>query len=338
MSTGIKPFVRQTLTTDDINPYLPDSIIAGLKKQMLGYQYGKMFTPQSKTTTVQLPGLDGGSDWGGPSFDPETGMLYVNANEIAWLITIRDNDPAPPKKENYGEAGLRLYQRHCLSCHGADKKGTGNNPTLIDVKAKYKNSEVLGLLNSGRRMMPSFKYITEEERQAIVSYVLESKTDQQKQFIMPPQAVDSFRNLPYGITGYNKFFAPGWLPAISPPWGTLTAIDMNTGNHVWKTNLGEYAALKAKGIPATGTENYGSSVVTAGGILFIAAARDGKLRAYNKRDGKLLWEHDLPAPGFATPSVYEFKGKQYIVIACGGGKLGTNSGDAFVAFALPDKK
>jgi quinoprotein glucose dehydrogenase len=168
--------------------------------------------------------------------------------------------------------------------------------------------------------------------------VLESTVDQQKGFIRPPQAVDAYRNIQYGITGYYKFLSPEGLPAISPPWGTLTAIDMNKGEHVWKTTLGEYPKLKAKGIPATGTENYGSSVVTAGGLLFIAAARDGKIRAFNKLDGKLLWEYDLPAPGYATPAIYEFKGKQYLVIACGGGKMGTKSSDVYVAFALPEKK
>ena len=140
------------------------------------------------------------------------------------------------------------------------------------------------------------------------------------------------------MTGYYKFLSPEDYPAIGPPWGSLTAIDLNTGEHKWKTTLGEYPGLKAKGIPPTGTENYGGSVVTAGGVLFIAAAKDGKLRAFNKYSGKLLWEYALPAPGFATPSVYSVNGKQYIVIACGGGKLGTKSGDAYLAFALPDKK
>lgn len=338
MSTAIKPFIRQTMTVDDINPYLPDSSVAKLKKDMAGYKYGKMFTPQSKTTTVQLPGLDGGIDWGGPSFDPQTGMLYINANEMAWLMTMRDEVPGTPEKQTYGQAGPRLYRRHCLQCHGGDRKGTGNYPTLIDVKTKYTDSTAMELLNAGRRMMPSFRHISEEERKAIVSYILESTKDTAKEFIRPPQPSDAYRNIPYGLTGYYKFLSPEGMPAISPPWGTLTAINMNSGEHIWKTPLGEYAQLKAKGVPATGTENYGGSVVTAGGLLFIAASSDGKLRAFNKRSGKLLWEYDLPAPGFATPSVYELNGKQYLVIACGGGKLGTKSGDAYVAFALPGKK
>ena len=184
-------------------------------------------------------------------------------------------------------------------------------------------------------MMPPFNHIADEEKNAIVSYVLENKTEELKDFKVPLRAIDTFRNLPYGMTGYYKFVSPEGFPAIGPPWGHITAIDLNTGEHVWKQNLGEIPQLKAKGVPPTGTENYGGSVVTAGGLLFIAAARDGKMRAFNKHTGKLLWEYDLPAPGFATPSVYQLNGKQYLVIACGGGKLGTKSGDSFVAFALP---
>jgi quinoprotein glucose dehydrogenase len=255
---------------------------------------------------------------------------------MGWLLTIRDNKPEPPKKENIGQAGIRLYEKHCASCHGANRKGTGNNPTLVDLQAKYKSADITALLNSGRRMMPSFNHIDAAEKKAIVSYILELKKEQERKFVAPPMPVDTFRNLPYAITGYYKFLSPEGYPAIKPPWGTLTAINLNSGEQLWKNPLGEYAELKAKGVPATGTENYGGSVVTAGGLLFIAASKDGKFRCFNKISGNLLWETDLPAPGFATPSVYAVNGKQFIVIACGGGKLGTKSGDAYVAFTLPE--
>lgn len=330
-----KPFVRQSFTAEDLTPFLADTSYARIKKALEGYEYGKMFIVPSKKTRVQLPGFDGGAEWGGPAYDPETDMLYVNANECGWLVTMRDNKPVAPPKETYAQAGLRLYNQHCLTCHGADRKGTGNYPTLIKVAEKYKQEEAMELLNSGRRMMPSFRHITEEEKNAILSYVLEAKADLKKEFKAVVSAPDPYRDLPYGITGYYKFLSPEGYPAIKPPWGTITAIDLNTGEHVWKTTLGEYPELKAKGIPPTGTENYGSSIVTAGGLLFIAAARDAKMRAFNKKTGQLVWEHDLPAAGFATPAMYRLNGKQYIVIACGGGKMGSKSADAFVAFALP---
>ncbi len=336
--TFIKPFVRQTFTAADLNPYLPDTTLVKLKKDLAGYNYGKMYQPPSFKTMVVLPGYDGGAEWGGPGYDPETGLLYVNANEMGWLLTMRENKTEPPKKENYLQAGLRLYQRHCLNCHGVERGGSGNNPSLININLKYTETALSELLKTGRRMMSSFNHLAEEEREAIISFVLENKKEQQKQFVMAPRTVDSFYNLQYGMTGYHKFLSPEGYPAIAPPWGTITAINLNTGEFVWKNALGEYPELKAKGIPATGTENYGGPVVTAGGLLFIAAASDGMLRAYNKYNGKLIWQYQLPAPGFATPSVYEVKGKQYLVIACGGGKLNTKSGDSYVAFALPDKK
>lgn len=336
--TFSKPFVRQSFTENNLNPYLPDTSLATIKEQLKGYEYGKMFIVPSKKTRVQLPGFDGGGEWGGPSYDPETGMLYVNANEMGWLVTMREMKAKTPEKENYLQAGIRLYEKYCVSCHGADRKGTGNYPTLIDVETKYTFTQALELLNAGRRMMPSFNYLADEEKQAVISYVLDIKSEHKKEFVAPPQAVDTFRNLAYSMTGYYKFLSPEGYPAIGPPWGTITAVDLNNGNHVWKTTLGEYPELKAKGIAPTGTENYGSSIVTAGGLLFIAAAKDSKLRAFNKYTGRLLWEYNLPAPGFSTPSMYNINGKQYIVIACGGGKLGTKSGDAYVAFALPEKK
>lgn len=329
-----QPFVRQSFSENDINPYLHDTSIARIKKQLQGYRYGNMFIPPGKQTSVVFPGFDGGAEWGGPAVDPETGILYVNANEMAWLLTMKDNETKAVSNETIGQAGKRLYEQYCISCHGPDKKGSGNNPSLIGIQTKYTSSAIMNIVDNGRRMMPSFRHISEEERKAILSYVLDDKRERGKRFIGTPQAIDSFRNLPYGMTGYYKFLSPEGYPAIAPPWGTITAIDLNTGKHIWKNNLGEYPELKAKGIPATGTENYGGPVVTAGGILFIAATSDKKFRAFNKRTGQLLWEYDLPAAGFATPSIYQVDGKEYLVIACGGGKLKTKSGDAYLAFAL----
>jgi quinoprotein glucose dehydrogenase len=332
-----KPFVRQTLTADDINPYLPDSSVATIKKQLQGYRYGNLFIPPGKQTSIVFPGFDGGMEWGGPSGDPETGILYVNANEGGWLLTLVDAKTEAPKKENQLQAGQRLYTQNCMTCHGPDRKGSGNFPAIIDAGKKYGLDSFLYLVNNGRRMMPSFKQLEPAEQKALAAFVLDMKKEQQKTFIAPVVPVDTFLNLPYNMTGYYKFISPEGYPAIKPPWGTLTAIDLNTGEHVWKTNLGEYPEFKAKGIPATGTENYGGAVVTAGGLLFIGATRDGMIRAFNKRNGQLLWERALPHAAFSTPATYSANGKQYVVIACGGGKLGASSGDSYVAFALPAK-
>ncbi|MFZ5978187.1 MAG: PQQ-binding-like beta-propeller repeat protein [Bacteroidota bacterium] len=184
-------------------------------------------------------------------------------------------------------------------------------------------------------MMPSFQQLTPEEKNALATYVLAISSQQHQKFIAPAKTTTKWDNMPYTSTGYNKFLSREGYPAVAPPWGTLTAINLNTGQLVWKDTIGDYPEWKAKGIH-TGTENYGGPVVTAGGLLFIAATSDAKIRAFNKTNGKLLWEADLPACGFATPAVYAVNGKQYVVIACGGGKLKKPSGDSYVAFALPD--
>jgi quinoprotein glucose dehydrogenase len=255
---------------------------------------------------------------------------------MAWVMTMIDAKQEASKPENFVRAGQRLFTNNCMGCHGQNRKGTGNYPSLINIGSKYKDNQISTLLQNGRRMMPSFKQLTDQERQAIISYITENKKTNLTAFKAVHKAVDPYLDIPYQMTGYNKFLSKEGYPAISPPWGTLNAINLNTGKIVWRIPLGNDTVFSKKGRPATGTENYGGPVVTAGGLVFIAATKDGKIRAFNKRNGQLVWEAKLPTSGFATPSVYEISGKEYIVIACGGGKLGTRSNDAYVAFALPN--
>jgi quinoprotein glucose dehydrogenase len=335
--TSPASFMRQSFSEADINPLLHDTSYQEIKRRLATYKTGHIFNPPSLQGTVMFPGLDGGAEWGGPSFDPETGILYINANEMAWVIAAKKLNTTANVKETYATAGERLYQANCMSCHGADKKGTGNFPSVVEMKNKYTTASLDTLLQSGRRMMPAFKHLDVEERKAIASIVLDKKDIQQTNFIALVSTVDDPVKLPYSITGYNKFLTSDGLPAVAPPWGTLNALDVGTGQYLWKKVLGSDPRFPHSKSP-TGTENYGASVVTAGGLLFIAATMDGKFRAFNKYSGDLLWEVDLPAPAFATPSVYEVNGRQYIVIACGGGKNNTRSGDSYVAFALPLNK
>lgn len=334
--TWPKPFVRQSLAEADLNDLVPDTEYQDLKRRLAGFKTGHIFNPPSKQGTVIFPGFDGGAEWGGPAYDPATNILYVNASEMPWILTMMDVKTEASTQENYLEAGKRLYKSNCMSCHGPERKGGGNYPSLLAVNKKYNEATFHQLLSSGRGMMPAFNRLTEQESGAIASFILEMKGKQSQKIVAASSEDDSYLHLPYTNTGYDKFLTKEGYPAVKPPWGTLTAIDLNTGAFVWKDTLGDYAEFKAKGIH-TGTENYGGPVVTAGGLLFIAATKDSKIRAFNKRTGKLLWEEDLPASGFATPAVYQIDGKQYVVIACGGGKLKTTSGDAYVAFALPQK-
>src|SRR5215467_8645950 len=141
----------------------------------------------------------------------------------------------------------------------------------------------------------------------------------------------------YNSTGYNKFLTKEGYPAVAPPWGTLNAINLNTGEYEWKVPLGEYPELAAQGMKNTGSELYGGPIVTAGGVLFIGATvYDRKFRAFDTRNGKLLWETQLPFAGMATPSTYMVDGRQYVVIAASGGRDPKGPvGGAYVAFVLP---
>ncbi len=330
------PFMRQLVTEKDLNPYLPTASYDDVKKRWTESRHDHMYNAPTLQGTVEFPGLDGGAEWGGPTVDPETNIMYINANEMAWLIQSTALNNKISGKETYLEAGERLFRANCMSCHGADRKGSGNFPSLIGVDKKYTAKAFDTLLQSGRRMMPAFRQISTAERQAIASFVLGIKNLQPKHFTDTASHKNDPYTLPYSIVGYNKFLSKEGYPALSPPWGTLNAVNLNTGQYLWKKPLGDDPEFP-HGKEQSGTENYGGSVVTKGGLLFIAATKDGKFRAFNKRSGQLLWEVTLPAPGYATPAIYQLNGKQYIVIACGGGKMNTKTGDSYVAYALPGK-
>ncbi|WP_020597368.1 PQQ-binding-like beta-propeller repeat protein [Spirosoma panaciterrae] len=322
-------FSRQSLTEADLNPYSTDrdslkTIFRRIKK---GY-----FAPPDKQGTLIFPGYDGGAEWGGSAVDPD-GILYVNANEMAWVLTMID----APKQDELAHLspGERIYTLTCSACHGRERKGNVQSgyPSLVDIGQRRDRAFVEQIVSNGKGMMPGFTTLKAGEKQALIAFLF---GEEKHEVTGVAKAGTTKRpQLPFKTTGYNKFLDSKGYPAIAPPWGTLTAINLNTGKRVWQNTFGEYPELKAAGIPATGTENYGGPVITAGGVLFIAATRDGMFRAYNKRTGKLLWETKLPAAGFATPSTYQVGGKQYVVIACGGTKLGTKKGNQVVAFALP---
>lgn len=332
--TRPKPFARQEVSEDEI------SSIAHNREELLAVyrQANKgMFHPlEIDKQTLVLPGADGGAEWGGAAVDPD-GIMYVNANEMAWLFSLVK---APDAQANDLSAGHALYANYCIACHGPDKKGNpaSGYPALIEVKQRMKRDEMATLIGNGKGMMPGFAQLSTIEKQAIIDFLFdEEKTEAptvERGINLAEQGTKT--KSPYRFNGYNKFLDDRGYPAISPPWGTLTAIDLNTGNHLWQKPLGTFKELQAEGYTETGTENYGGPVVTAGGLLFIAATKDGMFRAFDKKSGALLFEKELPAAGFATPSTYALNGKQYVVIACGGTKLGTATGDSYIAFALPE--
>jgi quinoprotein glucose dehydrogenase len=232
--------------------------------------------------------------------------------------------------------GSDAYAASCASCHGADRRGDDRAPSLLGIGTRSSAEQIRQVLERGRGFMPSFANLPEEEKGAVIAYLLGTRRvpslprAERPPGYRPPRAL-----APWEFVGYERWRDSSGLPAVKPPWGTLTAIDLNTGEHRWRIPLGEHPALNAGNTLDTGTEQYGGPIVTAGGLVFIAATQDAKFRAFDKETGELLWETTLPAAGYATPSTYRVRGRQYVVIAAGGGKLGTPSGDAYVAFALP---
>jgi quinoprotein glucose dehydrogenase len=179
--------------------------------------------------------------------------------------------------------------------------------------------------------MPAFAKLPSDAVDALVAFLARGE-DKELQLADNTRA----NGLRFYHDGYNRFLDPDGYPAVKPPWGTLNAIDLNKGEIRWQVPLGEIPELAAKGFRNTGTENYGGPVVTATGLVFIGASNyDRTFRAFDSDNGKVLWSAELPAGGNATPAIYEAEGRQFVVIAAGGGKSGQPSGGTYVAFALP---
>ncbi len=327
------PFTRQVFTEDMITDISPEAHAAVLERYRQA-RSGGIFIPPSTGGTIVFPGFNGGGEWGGAAYDVETGVLYVNATEMPWIMTMVG---VPPSSGDAATTGRRVYALNCAGCHGTDRAGdaSGTFPSLVDVDARLSAAEIASILENGRGFMPSFGHLSADNRNALISYLLDPSSAETGEDAATVVGSDDPASVPYTHTGYNRFLDPEGYPAIKPPWGTLNAIDLNTGEYLWTVPLGEFEELTARGIPRTGTENYGGPTVTAGGLIFIGATADEKFRAFDKRTGEVLWETDLPAGGYATPATYEIDGRQYVVIAAGGGKVGTPSGDQYVAFALP---
>lgn len=325
------PFARQRLTEDMLTTRTPQARAAAVATYR-GLIDGGPFMPFTvDRPTLIFPGYDGGAEWGGSAFDPETGLLYVNANEMAWTGELT----AAPE----GNTARQVYLGNCAACHGEKLQGAPPQmPSLVDIGARRGAEDIARVIRLGAGRMPGFPTLTDDEIAGLVTYVRSGDNPTIAHTSRTPGA------LKYRFGGYHKLLDPDGYPAIAPPWGTLNAIDLNTGDYAWKIPLGEYPELAARGITNTGSENYGGPVVTAGGLLFIGATNfDRKFRAFDKRTGELLWETTLPFSGNGTPATYEIGGRQFIVVPAGGGKapgqLAANakakSGGIYVAFALP---
>ena len=324
--TSPAPFVRQKFSPDDVTDITPESR-AFVQNKIALAKMGSIYNPPDTQGVVQLPGTRGGAEWGGAAINPNNATMFVNANEIPLLVTMKRIE-----QEQAGELlakqGERIYQlNNCTTCHGTDRKGSAAFPSLVGLNKRSSEEQIATLLKTGKRQMPAFPNLKPEEVHALIAFLFNKNT-----LDTTHRAKDRVR---YAHNGWVILTDHLGYPGIKPPWGTLNAIDLNTGELKWKIPLGVYPELLQKGLPPTGTQNLGGPAATSSGLLFIAATKDEMFRVFDQENGKLLWEYKLPTAGYATPAIYEVNGQQYVVIAAGGGgKVGSKSGDTYVAFTI----
>lgn len=320
------PFIRQEFNEDTVTDRTAEahrSVLEELRK----LDHGKLFVPSSLKGTIFFPGPAGGAEWGGGAYDPETHLYYVNANEEPWLIRV-----APSESIHRRAKASWIYRARCAACHGMDKKGSPPEfPALDQLAGHLTGQQISAMIQKGSGRMPAFASLGEPAIDGLKDYLLRGK-DQEVEVKRPHEQSSGLK---YGGETFRQFRDPDGYPANKPPWGNLSAINLDTGEYVWQIPLGEYPELVARGLKNTGSENHGGGVVTAGGLFFIGATHyDHKFRAFDKRTGKLVWETVLPFAANATPAVYQLDGKEYVVVGEGGGRE-RPSGGSYVAFALP---
>lgn len=345
------PLVRTTFYESDLTNITPESHASALEK-FKKLKPGPMYTPPSIEGTIVQPGIHGGNEWGGPAFDPETNIAYVNVNDFPFILTLDPMQPDQFADMSDLQRGRTIYNAQCAVCHGGERQGGTGLP--LDNLA-FSADSLKQIITQGRNAMPAFLYFEDDELDNVVAFLQSEPSETGS----TPDINLSDENLtwsggegdlawststPQYVAQLDYFTDHMGYHAIKPPWGKLVAVDVAKGDIKWSVPLGEYPELVKMGIRNTGVENFGGMAVTKGGLIFIAATEDNRFRAFDKTNGELLWEFEMDAPGFSSPSVYEIDGRQYVVIVAGGGggryrsPVSQDIGRRVHVFALPESE
>jgi len=342
-----EPYAKQFITASELTNFTPESHDSAVQ-YFNSLRYDGLFTPPSVKGTFVYPGTIGGSEWGGAAFDPESSIIYLKSNEspeISRLVKIEEE-----KNPGKTVSGKEIYSTYCAVCHKSDLKGEeGMYPSLLSLKSRLSEEQALTRIRDGAGKMPPFKDILKGNEQALIDFLFEKNERTQKDYDVDEMkrnlAVirDSTGNTKSTDThdvyintaAYAIMRNSQGHPFIQPPWATLNAIDLNTGEYVWKVPAGNNDVLQKKGDPPTGATGSPGPIVTRGGLIFIGGSRDKRFQAYDKASGKVLWDIKLPGNATSTPGAFMSKGKQYIAVSVGGTK--ENPSGSVMTFALPDQ-
>ena len=345
LASSTQPFnigiqlTRKGLTEDYLTDISP-SANRFAREQLQKYRNDGFYTPPSLQGTITYPSTRGGMLWSGASYDSKKNILFTNVNHIPLILEIGPVNEAIAQMNMQHEGkiasgaslqGQKIYLLNCATCHGSARQGVENAfPTLTELNDRYSRSEVQKIVTHGKGLMPAYPQFNEQQLGNLLNFLMEVDTIVDETIEKPEMAK-------YVLKGFRLFLDQEGFPASKPPWGTLAAVDLNSGKILWQVPAGTYPVLEKRGLPNTGTQMFGGCVATAGGLVFLGATADERFRAFHSGTGEELWSYQLPAGGYATPSIYETDGKQIVVIAAGGGnRNGTPSGDTYFAFALPE--
>jgi quinoprotein glucose dehydrogenase len=340
-----KPFARQSFTAKDLSPFLEPTERESLMKQLAAARNGGLFTPPSTTNTVEMPGNNGGANFGGSAIDPRRGYFYVVSKDLPAMLKL--TLAKDPLKSGTPEVrGRSLFEANCSLCHGSDLKGKPPAiPSLQNIQARLSSDEIAKTIRSGKGAMPSFAKLADADVSSLLAFLAKPDLAPAVAETTSQTAVDPV-NAHYR-SGFGFMFAESGLPVIAPPWTTLTAYDLNSGEIRWQRPLGEVPELAEKGFKDTGSHfPKVDPVITAGGLIF-TGSRDRKIRALDAATGETLWETEVDAALEGMPAVYQVGGREYIVFCAAARSITRTHATpghpasqdpihgAYVAFALP---